>query len=184
MPNTRPDCSESKHWRGFAGILAFGERSRNSSIFDHSSMNTAQQKLNALGIDAVCERIGNGESMTAIAQNVGVAFGSLSAWLAADGERSARARDARQATARHWDEKAEAEIAAAIDPFSLSRAKELAHHYRWRASKIAPREYGDKLALGGADELPGFKLDGLDHGTLVELRNVIQSVATSGDVTR
>ena len=40
-------------------------------------------------------------------------------------------------------------IAQASDPFELAKAKELAHHYRWRASKIAPKLYGDKQSVEG-----------------------------------
>ena len=40
-------------------------------------------------------------------------------------------------------------IAAAKDALALGKARELAHHYRWRASKIAPRDYGDRMAVTG-----------------------------------
>lgn len=83
--------------------------------------------------------------MLSIARNIGVSQGSLIAWIAADSERSARTKEARAHTALAWEEKAERGIAEASDPFELSKAKELAHHYRWRASKIAPRDYGDKV---------------------------------------
>ena len=46
-----------------------------------------------------------------------------------------------------WDEKALAGIEAAKDAFELAKAKEAAHHYRWRASKIAPSEFGDRQAI-------------------------------------
>lgn len=49
--------------------------------------------------------------------------------------------------ASYWEEKAESCIADAADEFELKKARELAHHYRWRAAKIAPREYGDKLEV-------------------------------------
>ena len=81
---------------------------------------------------------------------------TLSQWIASDEEHSARAREARIHAARIWDEKALSVIEQALDPFELQRAKELAHHYRWRASKTAPKEYGDKVtqehtgANGGA----------------------------------
>lgn len=100
--------------------------------------------------------------MTAIAGKLGVSFGTLNTWLSAEPERCARAREARIETARLWDEKAEAGIAQAVDAFQLSRAKELAHHYRWRAKAISPRDYGDKQLHTGADgESPvGFVLYG------------------------
>jgi hypothetical protein len=53
-----------------------------------------------------------------------------------------------------WDEQALDAIDMARDGFTLSKAKEKAHHLRWRAAKIAPRDYGDKLGIGAALDLP------------------------------
>lgn len=111
-------------------------------------------KLDAYGVEAVCADIGDGLSLTAIARTQGVSIGSLLTWCEADPERSARVREARTLMARYWDERAEAVIAEAADDFELKKAKELAHHYRWRGSKIAPKEYGDKMTLAGDPENP------------------------------
>jgi hypothetical protein len=105
----------------------------------------AKAKLDALGIDAICDKIVDGKSLTAIAKNADVSIGTLLGWIEDESERSARAKEARALSARIWDDKATEGIEAASDPFELSKAKEMAHHYRWRASKIAPRDYGDKL---------------------------------------
>lgn len=105
----------------------------------------ARTKLDALGIDAVCDAIGSANSLTQIARENGVSIGSLLTWIEADPDRSARVKDSRSVMARYWDEKAETCIAEAPDEFELKRAKELSHHYRWRAAKIAPREYGEKV---------------------------------------
>lgn len=118
---------------------------------------SASEKVEAHGIDALCADILGEKTLTAIAQDLGVSIGTLLTWVEAVPERSARAREARMRTARIWDEKATKVIEDAKDPFELSKAKELAHHYRWRASKIAPRDYGDKVAIGGADDLPPIK---------------------------
>lgn len=101
--------------------------------------------VSAAGIEAICETITDGVPMTEIAERIGVSYGTLHAWIAADHDRSARVRESRAATAKFWDEKATQEIRAAGDPFELAKARELAFHYRWRSSKIAPKEYGDKI---------------------------------------
>jgi hypothetical protein len=54
-------------------------------------------------------------------------------------------REARAKSAKVWDEKAEQVVRDAPDKFELEKARELAHHYRWRAKAIAPRDYGDKV---------------------------------------
>ncbi len=117
---------------------------------------TAGQRMEAYGIDAIADDVSGAKTMTEIAAAIGVTVGQLSTWIAADVEHSARVREARTVAARYWDERSEKEILSASDPFELARAKELAHHYRWRAAKIAPKEYGDKIqaehtgANGGA----------------------------------
>jgi hypothetical protein len=108
---------------------------------------SARERLDAFGIDALVEAILSPMPQHEIAKAIGVSPGSLVAWIAADPERLARAREARAQTALMWDDKATAVIEEAQDQFELAKAKELAHHYRWRAAKIAPREYGDKIDL-------------------------------------
>lgn len=116
----------------------------------------AKNKLDVLGIDALCAMIVDGTTLTDAARKLEVSIGTLISWIEGDIERSARAREARVQSARIWDEKATQEIEAATDQFQLSKAKELAHHYRWRAAKIAPRDYGDKVQteLTGKDGGP------------------------------
>lgn len=105
------------------------------------------KKLDAYGVEALCEAIGDRKTLTAIAEEQGVSLTRLLAWIAADSDRSARVRDARKSMAAVWDEEAEAEIRAAKDELGLKRAREIAHHYRWRAAKVAPAEYGERVAL-------------------------------------
>lgn len=105
----------------------------------------ARDKIDDYGLDAICGDITAGQTLTGVAAVLGVSIGSLLTWCDAATERSARVREARASAARLWDEKAESGIQAADEPFKLAKAKELAYHYRWRASKASPREYGDKL---------------------------------------
>ena len=105
------------------------------------------QILDVVGIDAVCDAIMDQESLTAIARANKVATSKLLAWIEADKDRSARVRTARALTAKMWDEKAERVINDAKDAFGLTKARELAQHYRWRSTKIAPKEYGDRQTV-------------------------------------
>lgn len=103
-----------------------------------------REKLDELGDDAFFARVANGESYTRIAESLGIRHHSIEQWIAASDSRSARALEVRTATGKVWDEKAERVLESAADPFELAKAKELAHHYRWRSSKVAPKVYGDK----------------------------------------
>lgn len=105
---------------------------------------TAAEPIDRL--DYICDRIAEGAYMAAIAHDLGITPGSLTLWVQADPKRSVRVRELRSAMAIIHEESAEQGIAQASDAFELARAKELAHHKRWRASKVAPRDYGDKQA--------------------------------------
>ena len=107
----------------------------------------ARDAIEEFGIDQICEDLASCKTMTSIAEQIGVSKGSLIAWIAEDADRSARTKDARNLAAIFWEEQAELVVKDALDEFELKKARELAQHYRWRASKIAPREYGDKLEV-------------------------------------
>jgi hypothetical protein len=107
------------------------------------TLNT--EKLDELSIEGFCDEVINGKSYTKIADEQGVSKAALLRWLSQDADRAARARDARTLSSHTFDDMAEDVLRdASVDP---ARARELASHYRWRASKIAPREYGDKLQI-------------------------------------
>lgn len=105
----------------------------------------AQDKLDAAGLDAICSHFKEGMGYGEISRKYGVGQARLFDWLAAVPERSARARAARSEAAASYEEQAARGIEEARDPFELAKAKELAYHLRWRASKVNPREYGEKL---------------------------------------
>lgn len=130
-------------------------------------------------IEELCDRVEGGESIAQIAESLGVPNSTVLRWIEADPQRSARATRAREKSARTWDEKAEQELRQAGDPFALSRAKELAQHYRWRASKIAPREYGDKLELGGEVGLKSLP----DEQMKAEALKLMAKLGLSADAT-
>lgn len=117
--------------------------------------------LDLYGSDWICEQILDLNSLSQAAQGAGVALSSLLTWIAADDARSARVREARRLAAEAWVEKAEQVVADAKNNFELQKARELAHHYRWRASKISP-QYNDKVIQehtgpgGGAMQVTGI----------------------------
>lgn len=129
--------------------------------------------------------IASGVSMTAISQEIGVSIGSLITWLDGDAERSARVREARSKSAKVWDERAEEVIRLAPDKFELERARELAHHYRWRAKAIAPRDYGDKVtqehtgANGGPIAIASVDLKNLSDTELENMQLLMSKASGS-----
>lgn len=100
-------------------------------------------------LDRLCDAIIDGRMLTEIALEWGVTRFRLMRWIAAEPTRGARVKEARRLSAQTYDEKAEQAIKDATDDLGLKKAKELAHHYRWKASKINPGDYGDKIEVGG-----------------------------------
>lgn len=102
--------------------------------------------LDQIGIDAICDRLIAGDSQAAISRDLKIAPSILSRWIAGDEQRSARVREARNASADAYADKAEeALLFAAPEQIELTRARELASHYRWMASKRRPAEYGERI---------------------------------------
>jgi len=94
--------------------------------------------------DEIIRRIEDGEALVAIAASVGRARSKLTEWLQADEARRERSARARVSAAGAWDEKAERVLVKAGTTLALAKARELAQHYRWRASKINPKQYGER----------------------------------------
>ena len=83
--------------------------------------------------------------LTQIAEEAGVAVSHLLRWIDREPGRRDRIDEIRRKCAQMWEERAERIITEAKTSFELTKARDLAHHYRWRASRIAPKKYGDKV---------------------------------------
>lgn len=116
----------------------------------------------ALGIDGLCEKLIAGESQTAIAKGLDVSLATLINWIAGNPERSARAREARVTAASSYADKAEKVLEEADSPLGLAKARELASHYRWKASKANPREFGEKIEIEQKTTLTDLTEEQLD----------------------
>lgn len=121
----------------------------------------AADVLDLFGVEWMYDQILDLRSLSEIAQEAGVALSTLTRWVASDLERSARVREARRLAAEAWVERAEQVVSVAKNGFELQRARELAHHYRWKASKINP-QFNDKVIQehtgpgGGALQITGI----------------------------
>ena len=117
---------------------------------------------------AICEHIAAGKSLRTIAALDGMpAQSTIMVWL--DGkhpdftEQYARAREAQAdklaeeilaiADDGRSDTYIDAEGNTKSDPEVIQRSKLRVDTRKWLASKMAPKKYGDKVAIGGADDL-------------------------------
>lgn len=118
---------------------------------------TANELLDSIGIDAICDMIEDDKSYKDIAEKIGVNKATFIIWIHADSNRSARAKSSRELAGRFNDDAA-LQVLKDLAPDSTSaeiaRARELAQHYRWRAKARNPREYGDKQTISGDPDNP------------------------------
>lgn len=112
-----------------------------------------EARLGKLGIEALCDMMREGLSYARIGQKLKMPGTRVWKWIQADEERQMLARDALQQSADAADAMAEQVLLAIKKGASgaeISRARELAQHYRWRASKRNPRVYGERVEVDGA----------------------------------
>lgn len=139
----------------------------------------SKNKCEAFGLETICSELTSGESLTGVAFKIGVHVSTLLNWIEEDSQRAARAREARQLAGRIWDEKAETVLKEAADPFELTKARELASHYRWRAKAVSPKEYGDKVTQehvgsgGGPIQMAAVNLKNLSDEELAQMQKLM-----------
>ncbi len=106
--------------------------------------------------NTVCARIADGMSLRDACDNDDVPHReTIRAWLA-EGEvalsvQYARARD------EQADHYADEIIAIADGDDDPAKVRNRVEARKWIACKLKPRRYGDKLAIGGADDLPAIR---------------------------
>lgn len=141
-----------------------------------TSLEEMSDRLKRPGtLELLCDAIIEGRMLREVALEWGVTIYRLRRWIAAEPARAAQVRAARVISAATYDEKAEQVIQDASDDLSLKKAKELAHHYRWKASKIDPGQYGEKIDVTAnvnvreaSDEQLARELAGMGLGAVAE----------------
>ena len=119
------------------------------SVAKHGVM-TASEKLDAFGIEAICDMIKADNSLASIAEKIGVSDSTIGRWIAEDAGRSARTREARIESAAACDRLALNALIEIPDDGTnaqVARQREIASHYRWRAKTRNPKDYGDTVKV-------------------------------------
>lgn len=111
--------------------------------------------------DEIIARMAAGESLRSVCRTPGFpAPSTVIGWTVADavfGEQYARACEARADT--YFDRLDDIGDAAeaAESAVTVAGLRLKADNIKWQLARMAPKKYGDKLAIGGADDLPGIK---------------------------
>ena len=142
--------------------------------------------------DAICDRLADGESLRSICSEEGMPSKSnVFRWLNGHPERAdqyARAREA-QADAlfddvlsiaddarNDWMEThGEDDAGYKANGEHIQRSRLRIDARKWMAGKLRPKVYGDKLAIGGADDLPPVQTEevGAGNAKLMAFLNAI-----------
>lgn len=108
--------------------------------------------------NAICERLAEGDSLRKICgpdRDEGFPGQTVVyQWLATNEEFAKQYAHARETQGETYADRAVDEALTATDA-SLGRLKMDA--LKWAASKLAPKKYGDKLAVGGDPDAPPIK---------------------------
>lgn len=121
--------------------------------------------------DAIIDRVAGPESLRAICEDIGVSIGTFLGWCSDRpdvAEQYARAKRMQAETlASELLEIADTPPGTtdmgATDSGAVAHARLRVDTRKWILSKMLPKVYGDKLALGGADDMPAIKTDSLVH---------------------
>ena len=133
--------------------------------------------------DAICERIANGESLRAIckAKNMPSAE-AVRKWLGADNDGPLVAQYARAREMQgddHFDRVLDTALKVESGELDPQSARTVIDALKWTAGKLRPKVYGDKVAIGGADDLPPIKSQDMTAADVVAARlAAIKSRAT------
>jgi hypothetical protein len=146
--------------------------------------------------DLICDRIANGESLRAICNDdeVPVKASTVCLWLKDHPEFAEQYTRAREIQAdKLFDEILEIADEREGDTVETPDGRELVNHdaiaraklrvdaRKWMAGKLRPKVYGDKIAVGGADDLPPIQAEAKSDRELAKAVAALLTGATSAD---
>ena len=120
-----------------------------------AAKSRAKRELN---INEIIQQIVDGQNFRQMAKTFNVPLSTLHDFISKP-EHSARAREALQTSGDGYADKAEDVLKKAKgNSVEISRARELAQHYRWMASKRNPSRFGDKIDMTTGGKAITFKI--------------------------
>ncbi len=118
---------------------------------------TTAQVLDAIGIDVICARIADCETLQSIADDLVMSKGSLIVWLSKHPDQYARAYEARAevlvediltiADDGTNDTYKDDEGNVRVDTDVIARSKLRVEARKWLAGKMSPKKYGEKQTI-------------------------------------
>lgn len=116
-------------------------------------------------LDTVIEYMQSGLPLAHIAEIKGMpSVDTMQRWIDAGDEFAVRIAHARD---MGWDKRAADAVRDAKTAEDAAKGRLAFDAERWLLAKMKPRTYGDKLAVGGADDLPAIKNEAIGLADIV-----------------
>lgn len=110
-------------------------------------------------VQKILDRLAEGESLRKICQDPDMpSRHTVMRWQDDNPDFATKCARAREWQADYMDDLV-METAQACTPETAVADRVKISAYQWRASKLAPKKYGDKLAVGGDPDAPPIKTD-------------------------
>ncbi len=125
----------------------------------HLEPPSAQDKLNAYGIDRICAQIAEAVAQRTVAADIGVSWATMTDWVNSDPTRIEQYARAREAMAHKFAEDIHSvagesclvevykgeEVTVELSAAMVARNRLRVDAMKWSASKLLPKLYGDKI---------------------------------------
>ena len=125
--------------------------------------------------DHICDRIADGESLRKICADQDLPDRrTVLRWLGKHDDFATKYARAREAQGDHMDDLI-LEVAAACKPETAQADRVKIGAYQWRASKLRPKVYGEKVSHGGDEDAPPIRI----HQTIE--RRIVRPQSSNSD---
>ena len=138
--------------------------------------------LNAIGLDPLLEEIYKGTNIVDVAKKINIGIGVLLTWLENEGHMQ-KVEDATKFSAEGYLSEASSLLREAQTDFQLKKAKEIASHGRFMASKLDKSKYGgDTKQIGNATGLTFIMHLGQGNNTAIQMNMVPETQARPAEI--
>lgn len=119
-------------------------------------------------LDEILDLFADGETFRGVARIAGVSTRTLNKYLTQKDHVEQYHAVLQESSDSYASMAEEALRNSPADKIEIQRARELAHHYRWMASKRNPKRYGDKLDIESKNDV---NITGINIKDLIEFKD-------------
>jgi hypothetical protein len=122
-------------------------------------------KADPVSMAAICTHVASGESLASFAKARDFPYVTVLDWIEADkirAENYARAKDARADLTFDELDDVSTQAVGAKTTVEVQGLRLKSDNIKWKLARMAPKKYGEKVQVGGADDLPPVQLEAMN----------------------